>query len=134
MTIFNTSDDLRDILGGFLKELSDQPSINESFKKSGLVIRFSYEQPELTITIDCRDNKINFLFNVEDPKPDIDMHMKAEIAHKFWLGKVNLMMAIARRQIIAKGQIPKVLKLLPVIKPAYKLYPEYLKNRGISVD
>ena len=98
------------------------------------MIRFSYEQPELTITIDCRDNKINFLFNVEDPKPDIDMHMKAEIAHKFWLGKVNLMMAIARRQIIAKGQIPKVLKLLPVIKPAYKLYPEYLKNRGISVD
>ena len=48
--------------------------------------------------------------------PDVEMTMKADIAHQFWHGKINLMAALARRQIIAKGPIPKILKLLPAVE------------------
>lgn len=65
-----------------------------------------------------------------DIKPEIYMTMKADIAHEFWLGKVNLLAALSRRQIVAKGPIPKALKLLPAIKPAYSLYAEFLAERG----
>ena len=61
-------------------------------------------------------------------KPDVEMTMKADTAHKFWKGKVNLVTALARREITAKGPIPKILKLLPIIKPAYALYPPYLND------
>lgn len=130
MPFFESSEELKKVLGGFLEALASEPKIKESLLKSAMVIRFGYEQPDLSITIDCRAGDIKFLFNADDPHPDVDMHMKADVAHKFWLGKVNLPMALARRQIIAKGQIPKVLKLIPVVKPAYKLYPEYLKGHG----
>jgi hypothetical protein len=58
--------------------------------------------------------------------------MKADTAHKFWRGDVNLVTALARREITAKGPIPKILKLLPIIKPAYALYPQYLEKIGFS--
>lgn len=133
MSFFNSSDELKKILGGFFAELVEVESIKVSLLKSAMVIRFVYEQPELSITIDGREGEIRFLYNAAVPVPDVEMRMKADVAHMFWLGKVNLPMAIARRQIIAKGQIPKVLKLLPVVKPAYKLYPEYLKRNGYVV-
>ena len=40
--------------------------------------------------------------------------------------------SLTRREMVAKGPIPKILKLLPVIKPAYQLYPEYLKSKGLE--
>jgi hypothetical protein len=36
------------------------------------------------------------------------------------------MAALARRQIIAKGPIPKILKLLPAVEPMYQMYPQIL--------
>ncbi|MBF0497796.1 MAG: hypothetical protein HQK58_14680 [Deltaproteobacteria bacterium] len=59
--------------------------------------------------------------------------MKAEIAHKFWYGKVNLTAALARRQMTAKGPIPKIMALLPAIKPAYAMYPKYLDDNGFQI-
>jgi len=134
MTFFKNSEELKDVLGGFFEELVKDENIKNSLLKSAMVIRFCYEQPGLSITIDSRDKGIKFLYDANDPRPDVDMKMKADVAHRFWMGEVNLMMALARRQIIAKGQIPKVLKLLPVIKPAYKMYPSYLKNRGYNLN
>jgi len=58
------------------------------------------------------------------------MSMKADVAHQFWHGKVNLMAALTRRQIVAKGPIPKILRLLPAVEPVYELYPKLLRELG----
>ena len=39
--------------------------------------------------------------------------MKADDANKFWLGKLNLVMAMAKGQVRAKGSVPEMLKMLP---------------------
>ena len=44
--------------------------------------------------------------------------------------QVNLMAALTRKQMVSKGPIPKILKLLPAIKPTYAMYPEYLDENG----
>jgi hypothetical protein len=58
------------------------------------------------------------------------MSMKADVAHEFWHGKVNLMAALARKKIIAKGPMPKILKLLPAVTPMYEMYPRILHQIG----
>jgi len=32
--------------------------------------------------------------------------------------------------MVARGPVPKILKLLPAIKPTYTMYPEYLLANG----
>ena len=61
---------------------------------------------------------------------DIQFEMKADIAHRFWLGKINLPVALARQQIIARGPVQKALKLLPIIGPLYARYQAYLRETG----
>jgi hypothetical protein len=130
MTYFASSEQFKDILGNFFHRLTTDPVVSPKLKASKLKIRFDYSDPELSISMDLGKDPIPILFNDDSFKPDVQMSMKADVAHRFWLGKVNLIAALTRREIVAKGPIPKILKLLPAIKPAYTLYPEYLKEKG----
>ncbi len=65
-------------------------------------------------------------------EPEVTMSMDADFAHKFWHGKANLVTALTRRQVKAKGNVPKTLKLLPILKPAYDLYPDFLRDKGLE--
>jgi hypothetical protein len=60
------------------------------------------------------------------------MTMKADTAHAFWHGKVNLVAAMAKREIVAQGSIPKILKLLPAVEPLYRIYPALLREKGYA--
>lgn len=123
--IFDSSEELKKVLGGFFEILVRDPQIGGKLKESKLVIRFSYKNPVLSITADCRWPEIKITYNDSATVPEVEMFMDADVAHKFWLGEINMVMALARRQMIVKGPIPRILKLLPVIKPAYKMYKEY---------
>jgi putative sterol carrier protein len=68
-----------------------------------------------------------------DLNADVSMSMKADVAHQFWLGKINLVSALAKGEIKATGPIPKILKLLPAIKPLYDEYPKILRENGMEI-
>lgn len=130
MSIFKDTKQLIDVIGGFLVELSGHEQIAPKMLASGLVFRLIYKDPEGVIVIDCSGDKVDIRPGDTETEAPIELSMGADIAHKFWFGKVNLTMALTRRKMIAKGPIPKILKLLPVIKPAYALYPRYLEQNG----
>lgn len=128
MGYFKDTEELYSILESFFNKLKDDPEIGPKVIASGLVIQFQYSEPEAILTIDCPNNKV--IAGEYEVKPDVEMSMKADTAHRFWLGKVNLMMALTKREIKAKGPIPKIMKLLPIIKGAYAMYKDYLKEKG----
>ena len=130
MAYFQSKEHLYEVLGGFFKHLSEDANIGPKLKDSKLKLQFHYKDFAANIAIDLSGEDIQILTDASDFKPDVEMFMKSETAHKFWQGKVNLVVALARREITAKGPIPKILKLLPIIKPAYKIYPEFLNDQS----
>ena len=132
MAYFQTSEQLRDVLGGFFQKLFEHPEIGPRLRAAKLKIQFVYSDPNLSIAADTTENPVQLRFDDSSFKPEVQMSMKADVAHRFWHGKVNLIAALTRREMVAKGPIPKILKLLPAIKPAYALYPEYLKEKGLE--
>ncbi len=132
MPLFSNSETLKKVLGGFFTYLLQQPEMRERLMASKLVIKFNYQEPDLSITVDLSGDEGRISFNDVEKTPEVEMKMKADVAHRFWFGKVNLVVALARREMVAKGPIPKILKLLPVIKPAYELYPKYLREKGFD--
>ena len=133
MSAFQSADQLKKVLGNFFELLAADPVIGPKLLESKLIIKFNYREPDASITIDISGEKAVFTYDDAVKKPIVEMSMKADTAHKFWMGDVNLIVALARREITAKGPIPKILKLLPIIKPAYKLYPDYIKDKGVAV-
>jgi len=130
MAYFNDSKTFEEVLVGFFKLMADTPVIADKLIKSKLIIRFNYSDPDLVVVVDCSGDKIDVRPHDTETKAIVEMSMSADIAHKFWFGKVNLTKALTRKEMIAKGPIPKVLKLLPAIKPSYNMYPKYLDENG----
>jgi hypothetical protein len=136
MAYFKDTDHLYECIGGLFDVMKKDPLMGPKLRASGLIIRFNYRDPDATITGNMKEDPeeeglfFQWFPGPNDLKPDVDMSMKADIAHRFWLGKVNLLQALTRKQIIAKGPIPKILKLLPAIKPSYGIYKKLLKQKG----
>jgi hypothetical protein len=137
MAIFKSFDELHTCFGRLYDDAKRDSRIAPKIKDSHLVIQFRYDDPHAVVTINAAapPTQDGAYFDVlwgdtTGLKPDIEMTMKADVAHQFWHGKVNLMAALARRQIIAKGPIPKILKLLPAVEPMYEMYPHILHDLG----
>ena len=63
-------------------------------------------------------------------EPEVVMTMEADTAHRFWLGKVNVTVALARGQMKARGPVAKILKLVPLVKPVFPRYRAQLEQQG----
>ncbi|HNP85421.1 MAG: hypothetical protein JST60_09610 [Chloroflexi bacterium SZAS-1] len=137
MAVFKSYDELYSYMGRLYDEAKCDSRIGPKIKASNLVIQFRYDDPHAVVTINAAKppTQPGALFDVlwgdnTGLKPDIEMSMKSDVAHQFWQGKVNLMAAIARRQIVTKGSLPKILKLLPAVEPMYEMYPRILRELG----
>lgn len=131
MATFKSPEQLKQILGGFFEALAADSEIGPKLLASKLILKFIYREPDASITVDLSGDQMVLTFDDIEKKPMVEMSMKADTAHRFWMGQVNLVIALARREITAKGPVPKILKLLPIIKPAYSRYPDYIKDKGI---
>ncbi|RJQ09837.1 MAG: hypothetical protein C4551_03255 [Bacillota bacterium] len=137
MAWFKDAAELYQCIGGFFKAAARESGMAPKVAEAKLVITFVYTNPDATITVDAKSPPpegayFTIIEGPSDLKPDVKMTMTADIAHKFWHGKVNLVQALAKGEMKAQGPIPSILKLLPAIKPAYTLYPEYLRQIGMG--
>ncbi|WP_129671869.1 hypothetical protein [Candidatus Chloroploca sp. Khr17] len=136
MTYFKDEAELQQILGQLYDLVKTDARVAPRICEGKIVIQFRYEEPFGIATIDAAHPPTqpgaycDVHWGEVDLKPDVTMSMKADIAHQFWHGKINLMAALTRKQIIAKGPIPKILKLLPAVEPVYKMYPKMLREIG----
>ena len=135
MGVFKDADQPYELPGGLFDRMMSDETIAGKGAESGLVIHFAYTDPDEEIWLDAHDRdpgKIGIVCGPSDLLPEVEMSMKADVAHQFWLGNVNLMVALTSREIVARGPIPKIMKLLPIIKPAYAMYQNLLREKGLE--
>jgi putative sterol carrier protein len=138
MAVFRDSKHFYECVGELMERAKKDPNIGGKIAKSGLIIQFRYTDPEAQTTINAKTKPtqpgalIDVFQGATNLKPDVTMSMKADVSHAFWHGKVNLLTAIAKKEIVVNGPLPKVLKLLPSVEPMYKMYPALLKEKGFN--
>ena len=97
--------------------------INELGSQVDISMLFVVKDPDFMVYVDSSGVKIDD--EIGDVKADIQFTLAVDTAHKFWLKELSLPKALATRQVRTKGSLPKVMKLLPLLKPAYARYREY---------
>jgi hypothetical protein len=122
--------------GALYDEAKGDSRIAPRIRDAHLNIQFRYRDPDAQVTIAAArepsqpDAYFDVIWGPVEFPIDVEMSMQADIAHAFWHGRVNLMTALARRQIIARGPIPQILRLLPAVEPMYAMYPRILQTIG----
>jgi hypothetical protein len=137
--IFADKAQFQDCITGIFLAMRADPQIGPRVQATGLVVRFSYAHPDTFVIVDCRQTPISVEWDKEPTlsaeersKIYIEMTMEADTGHVFWLGRLNLVAAITRGLVKAKGPIPSIMRLLPIIKPAFALYPNVLADHGLA--
>lgn len=138
MSVFQDSQQFYDTVGELLQRAARDPQIGPSVARADTVIQLRYTDPAAQITINARGLPAQFGGYVDvflglcDLKPEVVMSMTGDLAHAFWLGRVNLGSALARRQIQVTGSVIKVLRLVPAVELLSQQYPVLLKAKGLD--
>ena len=131
MTTFKDTAEVYAIQGGFLDWITKDAVLGPKFVGSNTSFLVSYSDPPARILVDCTQDPPVVTC---DPPPDvtaeIGLSMGADEGHKFWQGKLNLTSAMARRKVSITGSMPKALKLLPAMRPAFGRYKAFLQDNG----
>jgi putative sterol carrier protein len=128
---FNDAQEVYDTIGKLFQDLADDEELAPKFRKANAIVRYEFTDPESAITTRLQEGQSGEVdFGDSDMEPDVVMSMEADTAHLFWLGKVNVTVAMARGQIKAKGPVAKILKLVPLTKPVFPRYRAQLEGQG----
>jgi len=130
MAVFQSTEIMYDVLGSLFKTLLDDPAFGPKFKKENISILFNISNPEGQLWVTPE----GVICGRAELQPTIQMALDGDTCHLFWQKKINLPIALAKGKIKAKGSMPKVMKLLPMLGPAYVLYPELARSKGIPLD
>jgi putative sterol carrier protein len=127
---FTTSEQLYDVFTGFMKDMAADPVLGPKFVKSKTAFRINYTDPDASILVDCTHDPIQITEGASDSKPDVELTMKADNGHLFWMGKLKITTAITKRKVKVNGPVTKMMNLLPALDPAFARYRSYLAEKG----
>ncbi len=105
--------------------MSSDPDMGPKLRDADTPQRFEFPDFDLVVNITAGDDDQNLRWEWSDDvawEPDVGMTMDSEVANRYFQGKENIAIALARRRIKSKGDTKKALALIPVTKPVFAQY------------
>ncbi len=132
MPVFASTEELYEVLTPYYRSLTTDPDIGPKFVKANTSFRVRHTDPEAVFLLDATQDPAVVTTGdaAEAGDAEVDLTMSADDGHKFWLGSLNLPIALAKRKIKVHGSINKLLGMLPAMQPAYGKYRKHLAELG----
>jgi hypothetical protein len=133
---YRSADELFEIYGYFLDRLLRDSKVGAKMATAGVVIKFIYTDPDCQVTIDLKNPPAKpgyygtFYLGPCDVKEDVWSEQSADHSHRFWHGYDNPIASVAKGKVKQGGDVMAMLRLLPVVKPAFKMFPMILEEMG----
>jgi hypothetical protein len=131
MAYFKDEQEVYEYLGALFLSLHDDPELEPEFRKANTIVQWLCRQPDSCITVKMLRSEAGQVdLGPTLLEPEVVMTMDADVAHRFWLGRVNVTMALVRGQIKTTGPVAKMLALVPIVKPVFPRYRAQLEAAG----
>jgi len=124
---FQSPDEFREVMEKTFALMSEDPDMGPKLKEADTPQRFEFSDLDLVVNIratrEGEEGNLLWLWTDEvDWEPRVRMTMSSETANKYFQGKENVAMAIARRKIKTGGDVKAALAILPITKPVFAQY------------
>jgi hypothetical protein len=131
MPIFTDTDHMYKILGELFTKLLEDEVVSQKFNDEDINVKFVINDPDGEIWLLHGEGKPGLVLGDSDAEPTVTMWLAGDDCHNFWLQKLKLPVALAKRKVKAKGPMTKILGMLPLLKPAYEAYPAICEENGL---
>jgi hypothetical protein len=128
---FSSAEEFRVVMDQVFSMMSEDPDMGPKLRDADVPQRFEFDDVDMVVNIRAarEDEEGNLTWEWTDDvdwDPKVKMTMSSETANKYFQGKENVAMAIARRRIKAGGDVKAALSLIPITKPIYERYRAFL--------
>jgi hypothetical protein len=114
--------------------LSEDPEMGPRLRDADVPQRFDFD--DVGLVLNARATRKGERGNLHwewradvDWEPKVRMTMSSETAVRYFQGKENVPIAIARRRIKAGGDVKSALLLIPITKPVYAQFRDVVRER-----
>jgi hypothetical protein len=125
---FKSEAEFREVMDRAFTLMSEDPEMGPKLRDADAPQRFEFTDLDLVVNIRAgREGEPNLAWEWTDEvawEPKVRMSMSSEIANRYFQGKENVAIAIARRRIKAGGDVKAALQIIPITKPLFARYRE----------
>src|ERR671924_2100524 len=129
---FASAKEFKQVIDQVFAMMSEDPDMGPKLRDADVPQRFEFTDFDLVVNIraaeDGEEGNLHWEWSDEvDWEPKVKMSMSSETANKYFQGKENVAIAIARRRIKAGGDVKAALSLIPITKPIYARYRDMVE-------
>lgn len=128
---FDSAKEFRTVMDEIFTMMSEDPAMGPALRDADTPQRFEFGDLDMVVNIRAGGGgEPNLVWEWNDDvdwEPKVKMAMSSETANKYFQGKENVAMAIARRRIKTSGDVKAALSLIPVTKPIYQRYRDLVE-------
>jgi hypothetical protein len=130
---FESAKELREVIDKIFSLMDADPDMGPKLRDADVPQRFEFPDVDLVVNIraaeDGEDGNLHWEWTDDvDWEPKVKMTMSSEIANRYFQGKENIAMALARRRIKSGGDVKAALSLIPITKPIYARYRDFVQE------
>jgi hypothetical protein len=130
---FDSPKEFKTVMDRVFGMMDEDPDMGPQLRDADVPMRYEFEDVDLVVNIRAarsgEDGNLHWEWTDEvDWEPRVKMAMSAETANKYFQGKENVAMAIARRRIKSGGDVKAALALMPITKPVFAQYRSMLEE------
>jgi len=124
--------EFRTIMDKVFSMMSEDPEMGPALRDADTPQRFEFTDVDLVVNVRAGGTgEDNLMWEWSDDiawEPKVRMTMTADTANRYFQGKENVAMAIARRRIKTGGDVKAALKLIPITKPVHEPFRAFLED------
>ena len=128
--MFKSITEFREVMDRTFALMRDDPEMGPRLRAADAPQRFEFPDVELVVNIragKAGEPNLAWEWSYDVPwKPKVEMAMSSETANRYFQGRENIAIAIARRQIKAGGDVKAALAIIPLTKPVFARYREMI--------
>ena len=130
--LFQDADEVYAHIGRLLQGLVEDPDTARALARADTVVQFRLRQPDAQLTLRTLHGEEAGQVDLGDSqlRAEVVLQMDADVAHRMWLGELNLAVALANGDVRARGPNAKILAVVPLVKPAQPRYRAQLEEAG----
>jgi hypothetical protein len=130
---FASPREFKQVIDRVFELMSEDPDMGPKLRDADVPQRFEFPDVDMVVNIRAAGEGEEGCLVWEwtddvDWKPKVRMEMSSETANRYFQGKENVAIAIARRRIKTGGDVKAALSLIPITKPVYARYREMLED------
>jgi hypothetical protein len=130
MTVFRSPQEFREVMDRTFGLMSEDPEMGPRLREADTPQRFEFTDLGMVVNIRAGEgDEPNLAWEWSDQvswEPRVRMTMSSETANRYFQGKENVAIAIARRRIKAGGDVKAALAIIPITKPLFARYREMI--------